>query len=210
MSSIFRYDNPVMVFFQKAGELLVLNILWLLCCIPIVTIGASTAAMYQVCLDRARKNEKPLWNFWKYFRSNFRQATIIWLLMALWGVLLAYDWYFLFHIEASALRTVGIVFAVIVSAVYLFVLTFVFPLQANFQNSIANTIKNALLLSFANPLGSAALAAFCAIPLLLILFTDAGICLLLIDAAPVAMGSAFFFSKIFDLFTPDPQESGSE
>lgn len=209
MNHIFRYDNPVMLFFQKIAELLVLNLLWLICCIPIVTIGASTTALYKVCLNSVQKIGNGPADFWKYFRGNFRQATLIWIAMALWGAALVFDWYFLFHITASALRTIGMALAFLVSVVYAFVLTFVFPLQASFENTVPGTVKNALLLSFANPVSSAVLAAFCAIPVLLIVFTDMGVLLLLIDGAPIAWGSAFFFQKIFALFvSPQPETTG--
>lgn len=186
---------------QKIGELVVLNIIWLFCSIPIVTIGASTAALYKVELNALAKKGQPIRDFWKYFRSNFRQATILWIILLFFGLVLIFDWYFLFQIRASMAQMVGYILMVVVSVVYMFILTFAFPLQANFESRIPSILKNALLISFSNPLGSVALAAFSAIPALLIVFTSSGVCWLLVDISVVVSVNAMIFDKIFITLT---------
>lgn len=200
-NKVFQYDGPVMKAVQKIGELVVLNIIWLFCSIPIVTIGASTAALYKVELNALAKKGQPIRDFWKYFRSNFRQATILWIILLFFGLVLIFDWYFLFQIRASMAQMVGYILMVVVSVVYMFILTFAFPLQANFESRIPSILKNALLISFSNPLGSVALAAFSAIPALLIVFTSSGVCWLLVDISVVVSVNAMIFDKIFITLT---------
>ncbi|MEG1525655.1 MAG: DUF624 domain-containing protein [Clostridia bacterium] len=200
MTNLFRYDGPVVTFLLKIGELFVLNILWLLCCLPIVTAGAATTALCRVVLNNLRKQGRSYRDFFQVFRLEFRQSTLLWLVFAVVGAALIFNWYFVFRLNSSAFRIAFFVVLCIVSFVYVVVLTFVFPLQAQFDNSICNTIKNAFLMSMANPLGTIVMVLFNAIPLLLIYFFDFGFLLLSIDVALVAAADAMIFSRIFDLY----------
>ena len=71
-------NSPVMSFFNKLTDLLFLNILWLVCSLPIITIGASTTAMYYVSITSIRMGDGYVAKrFFKSFVDNFKQATII-------------------------------------------------------------------------------------------------------------------------------------
>ena len=79
---IFDLDSPLMQFLNKMADLLWLNILTFICCIPIVTIGASLTAMHYMALKMVRNEECYITRgFFKSFKENFRQATLIWLLL---------------------------------------------------------------------------------------------------------------------------------
>lgn len=210
LKGIFDYDSPAMTFLRKAAELFVLNLLWLVCSIPVFTAGAATAALCKVSINNAASWGNPVIDFFKYFRSNFRQATLLWLPAMVLGAALVFDWYFLFNIERGIFQSVGFLIAGAVSILYAFSLSFAFPLLVSFENSIFITLKNALYMSFANPLGSLVLCAFNALPLLLIVFTDMGLWLLLIDVSLVAAADALFFRRIFELYTTDAESAGEE
>ena len=82
LSGFFNYDNPVWRFIGKFGDLIILNVLWFVCSIPIFTIGASTTAVYYVTLKLARNDDGyTIRSFFKSFKENFKQATIIWLIL---------------------------------------------------------------------------------------------------------------------------------
>ena len=82
LQGIFNYDNPVWRFIGKLGDLMILNILWVICSIPIFTMGASTTAVYYVTMKLVRGDDGyTLRNYFKSFKENFKQATVIWLLM---------------------------------------------------------------------------------------------------------------------------------
>ena len=71
-------------------NLFVLNALWALCSIPLVTIGASTTALFSVTRQWVKGKEPPLLShFWKGFKENFLQATLIWIILATAGVMLS-------------------------------------------------------------------------------------------------------------------------
>ena len=96
LSNIFNYDNPVWRFMGKFCDILLLNILWTLCSVPIVTIGASTTAVYYVTLKLVRDEEGPtVRSFFRSFKENFKQATVIWLILLVAGLLIGFDLYFL-------------------------------------------------------------------------------------------------------------------
>lgn len=82
LQGFFNYDNPVWRFIGKLGDLILLNILWIVCSIPVFTIGASTTAVYYVTLKLARdEGDSTIRSFFHSFKSNFRQATAIWLIL---------------------------------------------------------------------------------------------------------------------------------
>ena len=97
LQGLFNYDNPVWRFIGKLGDLILLNILWIVCSIPIVTAGAATTAVYYVTLKLVRdENDGTIKNFFHSFKENFVQSTIIWVILLAAGALLAFDfWFFL-------------------------------------------------------------------------------------------------------------------
>ena len=89
MDRIFNMDNKFFVFMGRVADLMILNILCIICCIPIITIGASVTAMYYVTLKMARNEESYIVrSFFKSFKENFKQATVIWLVALVAGLLL--------------------------------------------------------------------------------------------------------------------------
>ena len=92
LSSLFNYDNPVWRFIGKFFDVMILNLLWVVCSIPIVTMGASTTAVYYVTMKLVRDEDGPtIRSFFKSFKENFKQATIIWLILMVIGAIIGFD-----------------------------------------------------------------------------------------------------------------------
>ncbi len=92
MGRFFSMDNKFFTFMNKVADLCILNIICLVCCIPIVTAGASITAMYYVTLKMVRNEEAYIVrSFFKSFKDNFKQATIINLIMIAVGAVLCLD-----------------------------------------------------------------------------------------------------------------------
>ena len=144
---LFDLDSPLMQGLGKVADLLFLNILTLFCCIPIITVGASLTALHYTALKMARNEECYIARgFFKSFKQNFKQATLIWLLLLMVIVVLAVDFLIIGSsgVEFSiVIRGIITVFAVVV----LFTSMYVFPMLARFDNTILRTIKNAFLAS---------------------------------------------------------------
>ena len=92
MDRLFNMDNKFFTVMGRVADLIMLNVVFLICCLPIVTIGASLTALHYVTLKMARNEESYIIrSFFKSFKQNFKQATIINLIMLLFGGLLYLD-----------------------------------------------------------------------------------------------------------------------
>lgn len=127
-------------------DFILLNILWLLTSIPIVTLGAATAALYSVMMSVVEKKEGYIIkDYWKAFCRNFKQSTVVWILFLFLGACLWFD-LTLIGVVPGLFRQIGTVVLGAVLIFYFMECIFVFPLIAKFENSTGNMIKNALLI----------------------------------------------------------------
>ncbi len=145
---LFDPEGPLMGALGKLSDVVLSNILFCALCLPVVTAGASLAALYTVMqeLVEERADGMVLRAFWDAFRKNFKQATALWLLC-----LLAFAFLFLYYQVVAMLggalgRAYQITFYVLLIA-FLFGFQYLFPLQARFQNRVRDTLRNAWLLS---------------------------------------------------------------
>lgn len=148
MRGILSPDGSLMNFITKLTYSAYLNILWLVCCLPIVTIGASTTALFYVSLKIAKNEEGSLTKaFFHSFRENFKQGTIIWLILFSVGLILGFDGYIFYHMRyENAFWTVATAVFLVAAAAYAIILMYIFPLLARFDNTIGAMFKNAILL----------------------------------------------------------------
>lgn len=149
-SGFFNYDNPVWRFIGKFGDLIILNILWLVCSIPVFTIGASTTAVYYVTLKLARDDDGyTIRSFFKSFKENFKQSTIIWLILLFAGVVLGFDMYFFARLftGSSTMKTVMLVVFLAMMIIYVAIFVYIFPIQSRFYNTVKRTFFNAFFMS---------------------------------------------------------------
>lgn len=150
LQGIFNYDNPVWRFIGKLGDLMILNLLWIICSIPIFTIGASTTAVYYVTMKLVRGDDGYTFrNYFKSFKENFKQATAIWLLMLVTGIILGFDLYFFLRVLAgnSMVKTVLTAAIGALTLIWLCTFSYVFPLQCRFYNPVKRTLFNAFFMS---------------------------------------------------------------
>ena len=143
---IFDLDSPLMNVLNKMADLMWLNILTLICCIPVITAGAALTSMHYVALKIVRNEESYIRSFFKSFKTNFRQATLIWLLLMLVAAILGGDYYI---ITKSGMQFSQVLVVLIMAAGVLVICTslYVFPVLAKFDNTIMGTIRNAFIMS---------------------------------------------------------------
>ena len=148
MSRFFNPDNPVMEFIAKIFDLVILNLIFIFSCVPIITIGASTSALSYVTLKMVRGEDPYIWrNFWKSFRQNFKQGTLVWIFSILIFIFLGMDFYIINSQNTSLFAVVRILLW-IVCAVALSVFLYVFPVVSHFVCTTKQALKNALLMTF--------------------------------------------------------------
>ena len=140
-------DSPLMRAMTIIADLFWLNVLTLICCIPIITAGASLTAMHYMALKIVRSEENHLTkSFFKAFKENFKQSTIIWLIILAVSVVLGVDIYIMITRLITFPMVVEVVI-IVIAILALMTFAFVFPLQAKFANPVLRTFKNALIIS---------------------------------------------------------------
>ena len=157
-------------FLRVLCDLMVLNVLWLICCIPVITVGPATSALCCVSLKLARgEPTTTVRTFFEAMKQNFVQALLLGLIGLAGLAVAVVDWLFALSQQGS-LRTLYYVVGVIVSAVVLAYWAWVFALNAGFENSLRGTIKSGLSLAFVEPGKTLLIWIAFAIPVLCFLF----------------------------------------
>ena len=206
LAGLFNYDNPVWRFIGKLWDVLVVNILWIICSIPVVTAGASTTAMYYVTLKLARDEDGyTIRSFFKSFKENFKQATAIRLIFLLTGMLLAFDVYYFIKMAApSSLRTIMISVFVAMIFIWSAMFTYVFPLQARFYNPVKRTIFNSFFMSIRHMFHTIGmLAVDAAILFLSVTYIPQ---LSIFGVALVAFFNSYMLNSVFSKYMPKEQK----
>ncbi|MCR4673781.1 MAG: YesL family protein [Lachnospiraceae bacterium] len=141
---MFTYDNPVIRFLNKVADLLILNILFIICCLPIFTIGASISALYSVSLRSVRYGDGYVWkNFFGAFKENFKQSTIAWLIMFVVLVLLFLDIRFWQQIDMGSINSIMLGVSYVILFLWICFETWLFPVIAKMKDGLSMQFKNA-------------------------------------------------------------------
>lgn len=161
MRTLLQPDNPVMSFLTRIAYTAYLNLLWLICCIPIVTAGASTTALFYVTLKMADNEEGNITQqFFRAFRENFRQATKVWLILLSVGLALIFDGYIFYHMRfENAFWAIGTAIFLVAVAAYAIILMYIFPLMARFENTVRAMFLNSIMIGMRFLLCTALMAA---------------------------------------------------
>ncbi|MCR4741897.1 MAG: YesL family protein [Treponema sp.] len=143
---IFSQNSGFVKFVNRALDVLWLNILWLLFCLPIITIGASTCAAYSVTLKMVDEEEGYVGRqFVKAFKDNFKQGTIMWLITAP-SIYLDFLM-FQFIVKGEDVNFLVIIGAIVYTALVVISNLYTYPLIARYENKLINMIKNSMAIS---------------------------------------------------------------
>ena len=207
MKKFFNLDSPFMIFLSNLTDVVILNVLCLVCCIPVITIGPSMTAMHYVTLKMAREEEISVMKFFfKAFKENFKQAALTWLGFIVITVI--------FFIDYRILKTMGLenhkVFLMIIAAIYLFVcltIMYAFPLMARFVNPLGQTLKNALYMSILHVFKTIVMAVIYVIPIVLLpLHYNLILVFLLVGLSGPAYINSFIWKSIFKKYEPENEK----
>ena len=146
----FNMENPFWRGMGRIFDVFVLNVLWLLCCLPIVTIGPATTAFSYAMINLVRGEETYVSrDFFRAFRTSFKQSLIAGLLLMAVGAFLAVDIYIAYK-SGTGIYTFFMVLFFIFFVLWCFVTLYTIPLIAKFDNSLKNTLIQAFTLSIRN------------------------------------------------------------
>ena len=152
MNGLFNYDGSVIHALNKVADCVILSVFWLVSSIFIVTIGASTTALYYAMNKCVRRGEGHISReYWRAFASNFKQATLLWLPLLAVYALLGASLYSSYIMCVSGNLSKGMFyFLIVVIALVLTWASWLFPYMARFSNTIKNTVKNSSLIALFN------------------------------------------------------------
>lgn len=129
---------------------MILNFMFLVFCIPVFTVGASFSAAYYMCFKMVKNEETYIIKgFWKAFKENFKQSTVIWLILLVIFGILAADYRIIMYSGIEFAQWIRIAMVTVTIVVFMGVV-FMFPLQARFINPVKNTMKNAFLMALSH------------------------------------------------------------
>ena len=203
MDDFFDPNGKMMELLWKPVHIMFLNLLWVVFSLPVVTMGASTTALYSVLIKMRNGKEGKLFSdFWEAFRSNFCQSTAIWLIILVAGYVFTTDIFYFLNMGGSFGTVCGMLFLGLDVALVLMGL-YVFPLQAVFDNTIGVTMKSALYLSSKHILWTVILLVFNVLAAI-------GIWLYWILIGWIAFGlvgyiNAWIFDRIFRRYYPQEE-----
>ncbi|MBS6398224.1 MAG: YesL family protein [Clostridiales bacterium] len=212
MGSLFSLDGPVARVLGRAADFLILSLLWVVFSIPLITLGASTTALYTMTLRMVRDEDgKLIEGFWNAFRSNFKQATVIHLILTAVTVLLWIYWRAVSALDGSLRMVFTAVFGLFLLQ-WLLVVQFIYPVLARFQNSVLNILKNAWVMAVSGLPYFLVSLVFTGLPLwTLLLNTNLFVMILplwiFMGPGLIAWLNSFLFHQCFKKYIPEEEET---
>ena len=204
MKRFFSESNWLYRFLYGLANWMILSVLWCVSSLPVVTIGIATTSLYAVSLQLVRGEEPPIIKtFFRSFRINFRQGLILGLIV-LAAIAITIGDYYIYRISEGFVRSMFAGFSMVSVGILLLILPYLFPLLAQFDNTVAQMIKNSFVLSVANLPTTVVLWIFHSIPVLLVLISlELVLQSLLILLVLLPAGMAYLCSKkINRIFEP--------
>ena len=139
------FESSLFPFLSNLWDLIVLNTLFLLCCLPIITVGAALTALFSVALHMARNEGTPIVaGFFRAFRQNLKQGIIVHLIASTVSIIIGLDIYVLWKLlEVSTIFLYLMIAICLAALLHLITLFYLYPILAQFSNTVKNTIRNA-------------------------------------------------------------------
>lgn len=204
---MFSMDGPLWRALNFIADVMVLHVLWLVHSLPLVTIGASTTALYYAMMKRIRTNEGQVTaNFRQSFKANFRQATILWLIAAAAGAILWLDLNFCTTWGGTAGKVMLAGCSLLLVPCWM-TLLYLFPVLAKFTGSVYDTFKNALLMSMRHlPMTLLLTFLWATVWLMLAIFPPFTGLMLISGAGLTAWITSYVYIQVFRAYLPNEIE----
>ena len=197
MGKFFSYDGGLIRILNKLVDCVFLSVLFLLFSLPIITFGASSTALYYTANKVIRRDRSHVWReFWGAFKANFKQSTIVWLiLMVLYWILVA-NCLLMRQWSQTALLVFYAIFIVLITVWALYM----FPHIARFENKITAMMKNCAFMSIRHLVNSLVLLVLFALAIVVLLMWPI---LILVIPALHAVLQTLIFEPLFRKYMSD-------
>lgn len=143
---LFSVDSAFYQFMSKMFDVLKLSVLWILCSLPIITVGASTVAAMYVALKMVDDEEGYIVKqFFKGFKDNWKKATLLWLIniVAVYAIYLDFQFFEVIEGNPIIFLVIGIASIVLLISAMLYS----YPLLARYENTLFHTIQNSIVIT---------------------------------------------------------------
>lgn len=211
MELLMGKGQKFFAFATKLAQLMWLNILTIVCSLPIITVGAAFTAMHRVLVDIYRDEDNKITKtYFVSFKKNFWQATKIWLLYLVFYAILLADYWALKALDNNAIRYLNILLPVLVLISSLS-LSWVFVMQSRYTLSTKDTIAFSFTRIIAFPLRTLCMGATLLAPFVLTIYFPRFFILvpLLGISGPGIIGTCFY-NKALKIMEDDGEEENSE
>lgn len=154
MHTLFNPENKFWNFMGKITDVACMSILWLITSLPIITIGASTAAFYSFTLDAIQDNEgRVLSSYFSAFRENFKKSTLIWLIQLLAMVFMAVNLFaaWNFYLAKGALGLGVLSMALCGMLIVMGTGVFLYPIVVCYDFPVKKIIADSFVMAIRNP-----------------------------------------------------------
>lgn len=200
----FSYDNWLNRTLRTIADCMLLSLLWVITSVPFVTVGAATTALYYAAYKAIRQEESGIWKtYWVSFRTNFKQATLLWLMLAAIYIVLLFSCYSAYLLYTAEVLSAFLFWTVIaILAVFTMWVNYLFPYIARFRDTTKKTLSNCAWIFLLNPIWSILLLALLAGALYLLAFIPMGF--IFAPAAYMLMAS-YFFEFVFKKYLPSEE-----
>lgn len=193
----FDYNSGFMRFALLLSRLTILNLIWLICCIPVITAGASTAAQYYSIRRLMNGDTAVFGNFRTGMRLYWKQASVIWLILAVLAASFAMAYYILDNADVPG-KAVLISIAALAFLTLILTMLWVYPVMVNFKGNLREIIFNAFVFTFMYAPITLIAAAFYGIAVfLLVRFLLTRGLVILFGQSLVAYANMNLFGKVF-------------
>ena len=137
-------NSPVIAFLNKMTDLILLNVLWILCCLPVITAGAATTAAYYVSITSIRCGDGyVIKRFFASPKKNLRQSTPVWLAILFFGLIMTADMLFWYRQDNNFGKTMFIISGVVAFLFFIWIL-WIFPVFAKLEGKTGQLLRNAV------------------------------------------------------------------
>ncbi len=212
MGKLFDLDSPLMRALNKIADLMILNLAVLLFVIIPFTGGAALTGMHYVLLKMVRNEDTyVLKGFWKSFKLNFRQATVLWIIQLVLFAIIAVDFTFIYQ-NGGTVPPIYVYIMFGITLILYMISLYIFPLQSRFENPIVNTLKNACMFSILGLPRTVAMTVISFVPLVLAYFFDIKIVpiFIMFGFTVPAYLMAYLYDGLFKRFEPQVEEPDEE
>ncbi len=206
---MFRYDSKFWGVVGVIGDIIMINVLYLISCIPVITIGAATSALYSVMRKQAKKESGYIVrDFLKAMKENFKKSTVIWLIfLVLFGLIYGDLVIVKGSMNDSKTQSMALGFFLISFLLALAICIYALVLQSGYENTVKNTLKNATILMLAQLPWTVMILLVTLSPVLALLAFPKGNGVILVGMfacwfSVAALINSYVFNRIFEKMIP--------